>query len=31
MIPDNKYLAEILTEGRYPDRIPVDELLKDVK
>lgn len=28
MILDNKYLNEILTEGRYPERIPIDELLK---
>lgn len=31
MILDNRYLTEILTQGRYPDRIPMDELLKDVK
>ena len=28
MILDNRYLAEILTEGRYPERIPMYELLK---
>ncbi len=31
MILDNKYLTEILTEGKYPDRIPVDELLASIK
>ncbi len=31
MILDNRYLTEILTEGRYPDRIPLDELLKSIK
>ena len=27
MILDNRYLAEILTEGKYPERIPPEELL----
>ena len=27
MILDNQYLTGILTEGRYPERIPKDELL----
>ncbi len=31
MILDNKYLTEILTEGKYPERIPMDELMKNVK
>ena len=26
MILDNRYLTEILTEGKYPDRIPLDEM-----
>lgn len=30
MILDNQYLAEILTESRYPERIPMEELLKGV-
>ena len=31
MILDNRYLTEILTEGKYPERIPVEELLKNTK
>ncbi len=31
MILDNRYLTDILTEGKYPDRIPLDELLKGIK
>ena len=31
MILDNRYLTEILTEGRYPDRIPLDELLSSIE
>lgn len=31
MILDNRYLTEILTEGKYPDRIPLEELLRDAK
>lgn len=31
MILDNRYLTEILTEGKYPDRIPLDELLSSVE
>ena len=31
MILDNKYLTEILTEGKYPNRIPLDELLASLK
>ncbi len=27
MILDNKYLSDILTEGKYPERIPLGELL----
>ena len=27
MILDNRYLTEILTEEKYPDRIPLEELL----
>ena len=26
MILDNRYLEEILTKGRYPERIPTEEL-----
>ena len=26
MILDNRYLIEILTEGRYPERIPLEQL-----
>jgi hypothetical protein len=28
MILDNKYLCDILTEGKYPERIPIQELKK---
>lgn len=31
MILDNRYLTEILTEGKYPDRIPLDELLSGLE
>lgn len=31
MILDNKYLNDILTKGKYPKRIPIDELMKLVK
>jgi len=31
MILDNRYLTEILTEGKYPERIPLDELLKGIE
>lgn len=31
MILDNQYLADILTEGRYPERIPLDELLAGIE
>ena len=31
MILDNQYLTGILTEGRYPERIPMDELLAGKK
>ena len=31
MILDNKYLSDILTEGKYPERIPLDELLKHAR
>lgn len=31
MILDNQYLNDILTEGKYPDRIPVEELKKQGK
>ena len=27
MILDNRYLYEILTEGKYPERIPPNKLL----
>ena len=27
MILDNRYLYEILTEGKYPEKIPLDMLL----
>ena len=29
MVLDNDYLYDILTEGKYPDRIPVEELKKE--
>lgn len=28
-ILDNRYLYEILTEGKYPERIPLDKLLAE--
>ena len=31
MILDNKYLTEILMEGKYPERIPLQELLEGIK
>ena len=31
MILDNRYLYDILTEGKYPERIPMDELLTGAK
>ena len=31
MILDNKYLSDILTEGKYPERIPLDKLLTGAK
>ena len=31
MILDNRYLYEILTEGKYPERIPLDKLLTGAK
>ncbi len=31
MILDNRYLKDILTEGRYPERIPLDSLLAGIK
>ncbi len=31
MILDNQYLTDILTTGKYPERIPLDELLKDIQ
>ncbi len=31
MILDNKYLYEILTENKYPERIPVEELKENKK
>ena len=30
MVLDNRYLKEILTEGKYPERIPLDELLAGI-
>ena len=30
MILDNRYLTEILTEGKYPERIPLEELFKGI-
>lgn len=30
MILDNQYLTDILTESKYPDRIPINELFKDL-
>ena len=31
MILDNRYLTEILTEGKYPERIPLQKLLEGIK
>ena len=31
MILDNRYLYEILTEGKYPERIPLDKVLPGAK
>jgi len=31
MILDNGYLSDILTQGKYPERIPLDELLESIK
>ena len=31
MILDNRYLYDILTEGKYPERIPLDTLLNGAK
>ena len=31
MILDNRYLYDILTEGKYPERIPLDKLLTGTK
>ncbi len=31
MILDNRYLKEILTEGKYPERIPLEKLLADIR
>ena len=31
MILDNRYLYDILTEGKYPERIPLDKLLTSAK
>ncbi len=31
MILDNRYLTDILTEGKYPDRIPLDKLLESIE
>ena len=31
MILDNRYLTDILTAGRYPERIPLDELLSNLE
>ena len=31
MILDNRYLYDILTEGKYPERIPLDKLLTGAK
>ena len=30
MVLDNRYLTDILTAGKYPDRIPIDSLLASV-
>ena len=31
IILDNRYLYDILTEGKYPERIPLDKLLTGAK
>ena len=31
MVLDNQYLTEILTEGNYPDRIPMEKLLAGIE
>ena len=31
MILDNRYLTDILTEGKYPERIPPEELLREAQ
>jgi len=31
MVLNNRYLSDILTEGKYPERFPLDKLLQDVK
>ena len=31
MVLDNRYLKEILEEGRYPERIPVEELKRGAR
>ncbi len=31
MILDNRYLTDILTEGKYPDRIPLEKLMADIE
>ena len=31
MILDNRYLKEILTEGKYPERIPLEKLLAEIE
>ncbi len=31
MILDNRYLTEILTEGKYPERIPLEKLLAGIR
>lgn len=31
MILDNRYLTEILTEGKYPARIPLEKLMADIE
>ena len=31
MVLDNQYLTEILAEGNYPDRIPMEKLLAGIK
>ena len=31
MVLDNQYLTEILTEGNYPDRTPMEKLLAGIE